>query len=739
MTTIEFLRLFAPSGFIELRTLEPAPEQGFFDLTAPGAGDAVAKWCGDRITRNLYFGVAARKTTNNGTAANCSLLAALFCEFDFSKHSDAAEREAKARAKLAERPPSILNNSGGGLHAYWLLDTPMPLPNEAARATALLRRLITYLGGDLAAKDVARILRVPDTLNWKYDPPRQVTTEVFEPTRRYTLDTLDEWLPQEIAPTPVTTITRPTLSLDRAERAFKILAAAWPEPESGQRHVFALNMAGWCARHGVPEDDMVTILRAAASQAGDTELSDRERAIRDTYKKAASGQSVTGLPSALAVVPELGAVVDELQDALDIPADTPRITVSDNEPPPVATVPVVPELPARALIGLAGEWAKLYTGPTGYHAPPAMYYLAFLTHLGARAARRVRLEDKATEPRLYTALVGPSGIGKGEAIKHGQRDFAEAEHPLVFAVLTGAGSGEGLLEAIEEAPERHLLFQPDELAHVASKIKIEGQSLMSVLLSGFDANPMGNRTKGQTARVAEGGRLSLLTSCTDIAFPELFSSTRSADLGLPHRMLCVTGPKSLDPKDDPTINRWERNACVGRIRRLLEMVRTFSPGLPLPIVRTPAAKARYREWYRDVWHPQSGDPILNRLPTYGDRLTMLVALSAAPVDAPTELTVTVPMIDAVIDLLTWQIDCKRLFAPVVADTMTATVGSRILRAYGRAGATGLTLREAQQISNAHRAGIELWARVHQALVKNGNLKILPGAGKATKHYLAFAE
>jgi hypothetical protein len=40
----------------------------------------------------------------------------------------------------------------------------------------VLRRLATYFGGDKAATDSSRILRIPGTLNYKYDPPRQIKT-----------------------------------------------------------------------------------------------------------------------------------------------------------------------------------------------------------------------------------------------------------------------------------------------------------------------------------------------------------------------------------------------------------------------------------------------------------------------------------------------------------------------------------------------------------------------------------
>ena len=66
--------------------------------------------------------------------------------------------------------PTAIVESGRGWHCYWRLSEPVD-PDEAA---ALSRALAEKLGGDLAAADAARLLRVPGTLNHKYQPPRPV-------------------------------------------------------------------------------------------------------------------------------------------------------------------------------------------------------------------------------------------------------------------------------------------------------------------------------------------------------------------------------------------------------------------------------------------------------------------------------------------------------------------------------------------------------------------------------------
>ncbi len=71
---------------------------------------------------------------------------------------------------------------------YWLLSQPLALQSDhGARATALLRSVATAVSGDLLSAEPARILRVPGTLNHKYNPPRAVSIEVMSPDRRYEL------------------------------------------------------------------------------------------------------------------------------------------------------------------------------------------------------------------------------------------------------------------------------------------------------------------------------------------------------------------------------------------------------------------------------------------------------------------------------------------------------------------------------------------------------------------------
>lgn len=142
-----------------------------------------------------------RNSLRDVAAVNC-----LFAEYDSKDFSDVAA----ILAHIARLPvqPSVLVNSGGGVHAYWLLDEPYTLSDSTShtRANRLQSAWVEYVGGDAAAKDLARVLRVPGTHNHKYTPSAPVTVLAADFTHTYSLDTLERHLPAPSS-TPVVTYT----------------------------------------------------------------------------------------------------------------------------------------------------------------------------------------------------------------------------------------------------------------------------------------------------------------------------------------------------------------------------------------------------------------------------------------------------------------------------------------------------------------------------------------------------
>lgn len=138
----------------------------------------------------------ARATIEEIVAINC-----LFADFD-AKDFGGDKGAALAHVEGLQPAPSAVVDSGGGYHAYWLLDLPFMLDSDATRERArqLQARWVALVGGDPGAKDLARVLRLPGTLNHKYTPPRPVTVERLDLGLLYEIDQLEALLPAPVQP-----------------------------------------------------------------------------------------------------------------------------------------------------------------------------------------------------------------------------------------------------------------------------------------------------------------------------------------------------------------------------------------------------------------------------------------------------------------------------------------------------------------------------------------------------------
>lgn len=74
--------------------------------------------------------------------------------------------------KLGKHKPTLLVETSRRKYHGYLLTMPGEIKEELY-FTAYMQRLIEW-GSDKNAKDITRVLRIPGTINWKYDIPWQV-------------------------------------------------------------------------------------------------------------------------------------------------------------------------------------------------------------------------------------------------------------------------------------------------------------------------------------------------------------------------------------------------------------------------------------------------------------------------------------------------------------------------------------------------------------------------------------
>jgi hypothetical protein len=142
--------------------------------------------------RDVYFGVAKYATPDNRTKDNVKSLRSFWLDIDCGEGKAIAnpttgrpdgyiDQQAGVRAlgafcELVGLPKPTLVNSGRGIHAYWPLTRDISRGEWEPVAARLLKLCTTQdLYVDNSVFEVARILRVPGTLNFKDDPPKPVT------------------------------------------------------------------------------------------------------------------------------------------------------------------------------------------------------------------------------------------------------------------------------------------------------------------------------------------------------------------------------------------------------------------------------------------------------------------------------------------------------------------------------------------------------------------------------------
>lgn len=171
--------------------------------------------------QNVYFGVGTHtdilKFNERPHNEQITSITALWVDLDIAGDAHAAGNlppDISSAMQLLpySLPPSLIVHSGFGLHAYWILREEWELTDDAEReaASSLLSRLQSFIRSEAdkngwkvdATADLARVLRCPDTLNYKF-PDHPAMCQVIESSDvRYNPSDFDE-LPEVVQALPV--------------------------------------------------------------------------------------------------------------------------------------------------------------------------------------------------------------------------------------------------------------------------------------------------------------------------------------------------------------------------------------------------------------------------------------------------------------------------------------------------------------------------------------------------------
>jgi hypothetical protein len=190
----------------------PSRSARFFNEIGPAV-----EWCEKQAAakQHVYCGMGLFEkpiAEGRGTAADVKGIVGFWTDIDIldpgahkGKDYPTSIAEADEIAVVGGFRPSFKVNSGYGLHAYWLFKEPRIFSGDSDRSDTAV--LVARFNGTIQANarargrvvdavhDLARVLRVAGTLNWKQaDAPRLVTLDAPERPTGFLVDDLEPLL-----------------------------------------------------------------------------------------------------------------------------------------------------------------------------------------------------------------------------------------------------------------------------------------------------------------------------------------------------------------------------------------------------------------------------------------------------------------------------------------------------------------------------------------------------------------
>lgn len=206
----------AEEGYLNIFTLPDARSHWFHVAAYEEAYNMALELTKDKLSRNVYYSVCLQKgklSNKSGRGSEKTAIGApgLWIDIDVAEgvHKDTKHLVPTfedAFALLDEFPvvPTVIVNTGGGLHAYWLFKEFYYFVEESDKRA--FKDLLGNLQFTIAEKakqhgwkidntaDLARILRVPGTMNHKSFPPRDVEIVGGDFFTRYLFGDIEPYL-----------------------------------------------------------------------------------------------------------------------------------------------------------------------------------------------------------------------------------------------------------------------------------------------------------------------------------------------------------------------------------------------------------------------------------------------------------------------------------------------------------------------------------------------------------------
>ena len=428
---------------------------------------------------------------------NVACIRTVYLDID---HDGVAVLQKISQSSLVPRPHCILQSSPGKFQVIWSVEGIRPADQER-----LLDALIQEFGGDPAASDMTRVLRLPGFKNHKY------------------------------ADKPVVEVVESNFGTVYAAEDFKVSAppsrqAAAPIPAfipDGQRNDTLTSLAGTMRRRGASEGVILAALQAMNQERCQPPLDNAELvAIAASVSKYAPAESPSQSPSEIR-----GASL------------------------------VRPTLNEIAYYGLAGAITKKLEPCTESH--PAGLLLELMISFGNVLGRSayIQVEDTKHFTNEFMVKVGESSRSRKGTGKNRIRAIMQQVDPdwVRNRSVSGIGSGEVIIHLIRDPRtewffdkkrgtgsqvvtdsgviDKRLCVNLGEFQGILSVCHRPDNLLSVVMRDGWDGLPLHNLVKNNPASCAEG----LLSLLADVTRADLSVSLNQADRanGFANRFLWV--------------------------------------------------------------------------------------------------------------------------------------------------------------------------------------------------------
>lgn len=644
-----------------------------------------------------------------------------FCAHLLKEPCRKKENAAKILALYAEKdsgdipnghlcPTAVVESSPGRYHLYWRLEEPI----SPERAERLNKCLTSLIGADPSGWDLTQVLRVPGTVNYKYEDKPLVRLNKIDHDRAYKVEDLERLFPEledyteESAPVeqPVSQETpsgetEPPVELGAA--ALKVYRGEDPKyKEDGKVDTSAtlLKIGRVLYDAGANRSAIVPALRERdlALYRKYTDRRDAEKQYAAIFHKLEQEGRGRVKPLFLA---------------------KPKLIEQES-------AQHWPEMGDAAYRGLFGEAVELIAPHT--EGDRVAVLINMLTAVGSAIGRGPYFQIGATRhhTNLYAGIVGATSKGRKGSSWDPPLDIMRNTDPrwAEDRIASGLSSGEGLINEVRDrvvggdpesgikvldagVSDKRLLVVESEFSQPLKVMKREGNTLSPVLRNGWDGTTLRTLVK-QSPQRATNPHVSILGHITIDELVRHLTETELAN-GLANRFIWVLARRSkslpfggewhevnLDPITTKLAGALEYGTC--------EMRMTWSQ----------AARPKWEEAYEELSAERGG--IVGAVTARGEAQTLRLAM----IYALAELSEEIKPSHIESALAVWryaEASARYIFGEIIGDPDADKVLAELKHAEN-----GMTRTDVRDLFGRNKSAQEL-NRIREVLVKAGRVRV----------------